>query len=247
MTASQNAVTSTDASVVVSSSGVSEASSFSSSPPHAVAMRARASATAKSRIHLLLISIPSLDTTGPGQYGRHMLAPLELSSFATLRGNGEEKMIFKSPYPDVEIPQIGVAQFILQSAAGRGDKPALIDGPSGRTITFARAGRRDQAGRSGPGRPWILQGRRHGHLFAEHPGVRDRVPRHRAGRRHRHHREPAVHDRRAHLPAEGLGRSIHRDDPDVPRERSGGCRSAPVSKRSSSSARARERPPSPSC
>jgi acyl-CoA synthetase (AMP-forming)/AMP-acid ligase II len=62
---------------------------------------------------------------------------LELSSFSTLRGNGEEEMIFKSPYPDVEIPRMGVAQFILESAAGRGDKPALIDGPTGRTITFA--------------------------------------------------------------------------------------------------------------
>lgn len=45
-------------------------------------------------------------------------------------------MIFKSAYPDVEIPEIGVAQFVLEGAAARGDKPALIDGPTGRTITF---------------------------------------------------------------------------------------------------------------
>ena len=45
-------------------------------------------------------------------------------------------MIFKSPYPDVDIPKTGVAQFVLKGAADRGDKAALIDGPSGRTITY---------------------------------------------------------------------------------------------------------------
>ena len=45
-------------------------------------------------------------------------------------------MSFKSPYADVAIPQQGLAEFILESARGWGDKPALIDGPSGRTITY---------------------------------------------------------------------------------------------------------------
>jgi non-ribosomal peptide synthetase component E (peptide arylation enzyme) len=45
-------------------------------------------------------------------------------------------MIFKSPYPDVEIPDVPLADFVLGEAADRGDKPALIDGPTGRTIGY---------------------------------------------------------------------------------------------------------------
>ena len=49
-------------------------------------------------------------------------------------------MIFKSPYQDVEIPRVSLPEFVLESARQRGDKPALIDGPSGRTITYQRDG-----------------------------------------------------------------------------------------------------------
>lgn len=47
-------------------------------------------------------------------------------------------MIFKSPYPDVEIPQTPLTPFLLERMKAFGDKPALIDGPSGRTITYAQ-------------------------------------------------------------------------------------------------------------
>ncbi len=43
----------------------------------------------------------------------------------------------RSPYPDVEIPSMPLSAFVLEHAAARGDKPALIDGPTGRTLTFA--------------------------------------------------------------------------------------------------------------
>jgi acyl-CoA synthetase (AMP-forming)/AMP-acid ligase II len=46
--------------------------------------------------------------------------------------------IFSSPYPDVEIPDVSLTEFILNDAAARGEKPALIDGPTGRTITYAQ-------------------------------------------------------------------------------------------------------------
>src|SRR5262245_11259970 len=46
-------------------------------------------------------------------------------------------MIFRSHYPDVAIPETSLSSFVLARAAERGDKPALIDGPSGRTITYA--------------------------------------------------------------------------------------------------------------
>ncbi|MCA9900809.1 MAG: 4-coumarate--CoA ligase family protein [Ardenticatenaceae bacterium] len=45
-------------------------------------------------------------------------------------------MIFKSPYPDVEIPNVSLTEFVLSRTRQFGDKPALIDGPSGRTITY---------------------------------------------------------------------------------------------------------------
>ncbi|MGI8732312.1 MAG: AMP-binding protein [Pyrinomonadaceae bacterium] len=47
-------------------------------------------------------------------------------------------MIFSSPHPAVTIPEISLTEFVLQRAAEFGDKPALIDGQTGRTITYAQ-------------------------------------------------------------------------------------------------------------
>ncbi len=38
---------------------------------------------------------------------------------------------------DLEIPNVDVTSFVLEHAAERGEKPALIDGPSGRVLTYA--------------------------------------------------------------------------------------------------------------
>jgi acyl-CoA synthetase (AMP-forming)/AMP-acid ligase II len=46
-------------------------------------------------------------------------------------------MIFKGPYPDVEIPEMALTPFVLQKARELGNKAALIDGPSGRQISYA--------------------------------------------------------------------------------------------------------------
>src|SRR6185295_12025350 len=46
-------------------------------------------------------------------------------------------MIFRGPFPQVAIPEIPVTTYVLQRAHERGDKPALIDGPSGRTIKYS--------------------------------------------------------------------------------------------------------------
>ena len=46
-------------------------------------------------------------------------------------------MIFRSPLPEVVIPEIPITPFVFQNAKERGDKPALIDGPTGRTITYS--------------------------------------------------------------------------------------------------------------
>lgn len=45
-------------------------------------------------------------------------------------------MIFRSPYADVLIPEVSVSELVLARARERGDKAALIDGASGRTITY---------------------------------------------------------------------------------------------------------------
>jgi 4-coumarate--CoA ligase len=46
-------------------------------------------------------------------------------------------VIHLSPLPAVEIPQTSLTDFVLARAAELGDKPALIDGPSGRVLTYA--------------------------------------------------------------------------------------------------------------
>ena len=45
-------------------------------------------------------------------------------------------MIVKSTSPDVTIPEVSITEFVLRHAARLGDKPALIDGPSGRALTY---------------------------------------------------------------------------------------------------------------
>ena len=44
--------------------------------------------------------------------------------------------IIRSPYPDVTIPNTSLPAFVFADAAKHAAKPALIDGPSGRTITY---------------------------------------------------------------------------------------------------------------
>ncbi len=45
-------------------------------------------------------------------------------------------MIFSSPHAPVTIPEISITEYVLQRAEELGDKPALIDGPTGRTYTY---------------------------------------------------------------------------------------------------------------
>jgi len=49
-------------------------------------------------------------------------------------------MIHSSPLPDVEIPDLPLTSYVLAAAAGQEDKPALIDGLSGRALTFGGLG-----------------------------------------------------------------------------------------------------------
>ena len=47
-------------------------------------------------------------------------------------------IIHRSPVPDVEIPAIPLTQYVLQEADRVPDRPALIDGPTGRTYTYGQ-------------------------------------------------------------------------------------------------------------
>jgi acyl-CoA synthetase (AMP-forming)/AMP-acid ligase II len=46
-------------------------------------------------------------------------------------------MVFRSPLPDVDIPATSLPAFVLEEARARGDRPALVDGPTGRTVSYA--------------------------------------------------------------------------------------------------------------
>jgi acyl-CoA synthetase (AMP-forming)/AMP-acid ligase II len=54
-------------------------------------------------------------------------------------------IIFRSTYPDVEIPEQSLPSFVLERAPELADRAALIDGSNGRTLTYAQL---DEAARS---------------------------------------------------------------------------------------------------
>jgi len=60
---------------------------------------------------------------------------------ASRRARDEEQtMALRSPYPDVEIPDVPLSSFIYADAAARGDRVAIVDGPTGRSYSYAALG-----------------------------------------------------------------------------------------------------------
>ena len=47
-------------------------------------------------------------------------------------------MIYKSPFPDIDIPEVPLQDYLFEHASRWPDKPALIDGPTDRIITYAQ-------------------------------------------------------------------------------------------------------------
>lgn len=45
-------------------------------------------------------------------------------------------MIFRAPEPTLDIPEVPLTPFLLDRAAGRGDRAAFIDGTTGQTLTY---------------------------------------------------------------------------------------------------------------
>jgi acyl-CoA synthetase (AMP-forming)/AMP-acid ligase II len=46
-------------------------------------------------------------------------------------------LIYRSPEPDIEIPDLAMPEYVLGDAAARGDHPAFIDGATGEATTYA--------------------------------------------------------------------------------------------------------------
>ena len=67
-------------------------------------------------------------------------------------------MIFRSPLPDVEIPEVPLSEYVLGGAAERAEKAALIDGVSGRVLTYAQLAGAVRAAAAGLARRGFAKG-----------------------------------------------------------------------------------------
>ncbi len=62
-------------------------------------------------------------------------------------------MIYRSPEPDIEIPDVTLTEHVIGGAAARGDHPAIIDSATGETTTYAElAAKVDAVAALPPGR-----------------------------------------------------------------------------------------------
>ena len=46
--------------------------------------------------------------------------------------------LYRSPFPDVDVPEVPLPEYVFEHVDRWADKAALIDGPSGRTLTYAQ-------------------------------------------------------------------------------------------------------------
>jgi acyl-CoA synthetase (AMP-forming)/AMP-acid ligase II len=69
-----------------------------------------------------------------------------------------KQMIFRSPYPDIQIPEASLSSLVLLHSRRLSDKPALIDGSTGRTITYAQLAQSVRRAASGLARRGLTKG-----------------------------------------------------------------------------------------
>lgn len=67
-------------------------------------------------------------------------------------------MIFRSHYPSVKIPRVTLHDFVLGGAAARGDAPALVEGATGRVLTYGQLVDQTRRFAAGLARAGIRQG-----------------------------------------------------------------------------------------
>lgn len=71
-------------------------------------------------------------------------------------------MIFRSPYPPIKVPRVALHDFVLGGAAARGNAPALVEGATGRVLTYAQLAQHTRRLAAGLARAGI----RHKHVVA---------------------------------------------------------------------------------
>ncbi|HEX8501787.1 MAG TPA: 4-coumarate--CoA ligase family protein [Pyrinomonadaceae bacterium] len=67
-------------------------------------------------------------------------------------------MIFRSPFPDVEIPDVPLTDFVFSRVAEHAERPAVIDAPSGRAMTYAQLRGAVRAAAAGLARRGFVKG-----------------------------------------------------------------------------------------
>ena len=125
--------------------------------------------------------------------------------------------MFRSPYPDVDIPDQALTDVVLGEAAERADDAALVDSVTGPSH-LRRASRAGAKRGRGPRGARHSQRRRRGALVAELAGVCGRVPCRRSARRDRDDGESCEHEPRARVPAQRCGREAAHHDRRAPGE-----------------------------
>ena len=67
-------------------------------------------------------------------------------------------MIFRSPYPPIDLPHVTLHDFVLGEAAARATRPALVEGATGRVLTYAQLVEQTRHFAAGLSRGGIRQG-----------------------------------------------------------------------------------------
>ena len=67
-------------------------------------------------------------------------------------------MIFRSPLPEVEIPEVSLTEFVFSRASEHAERSALIDGMSGRSMTYAQLRAAVRAAAAGLARRGLRKG-----------------------------------------------------------------------------------------
>lgn len=67
-------------------------------------------------------------------------------------------MVFRSPFPSIDVPRTPLHDFVLGGAAARGDAPALIEGTTGRVLTYAQLVEQTRRLAAGLSRSGVRQG-----------------------------------------------------------------------------------------
>ncbi|MCZ6749606.1 MAG: AMP-binding protein, partial [SAR324 cluster bacterium] len=67
-------------------------------------------------------------------------------------------MIFRSPVPDVTLPEMPLTELVMKRAVELADRPALIDGLSGRALTFGQLAEGIRRGAAGLSRRGFKKG-----------------------------------------------------------------------------------------